>query len=494
MPFDLATAQPVGQPSSGFNLASSQPVGQPVPYNPGDYSGELKNELANAGTINRNLAGAGTSVSNLLLRAKQALGMNVDQDIKDQRQIAQAAPVGAVLGNAALLAPTALIPGAGTAIGGAAIGAIAGALNPTLEGESTLKNAAEGAIAGGVGSAIGNKLASSVADKGEALANSASQNATMDAAVQHAADNGYALPPTMAGGSTVAKMAEGLSGKYKTNQSMGIQNQQNTQQLAKDYLGLDANSSLSPTALDALKEPQNAVYKEAASLPDTVIGQQSVKSPGTGRVTTTDITANGDDILQQLKDARFNSQMNWKHFNTTNDPAAYTAAKSYDSQASDLENTLESMAQKNDNPDLVTRLKDARVNLAKINTIDRAMNDETGQVNAQALGKMLKNGAPLDGGALDIAKFANAFPDVAKVPKSGDASPFTAADIMLAPVSMGVAPIARVAARKALMSNTVQKSMANKNYGFSLADIAKMKLSDQLPIAATSGTVAALNQ
>lgn len=112
------------------------------------FPAALKEVLAETDWGTRNIAGAGTALSNLWEGGKQAFGMGDEDRIKANRQIADAAPVGSIAGNIATYAPLALVPGVNTIAGGAALGAASGAIQPTLEGESRLANAAIGGVAG----------------------------------------------------------------------------------------------------------------------------------------------------------------------------------------------------------------------------------------------------------------------------------------------------------------------------------------------------------
>lgn len=97
----------------------------------------------------RNIAGAGTAMSNLWEGIKQRIGMGDPERIAQNRVIAEEAPVGAIAGNVATYAPLAMVPGANTIAGGAALGAATGALQPTMPGESVAQNMAIAGVAGG---------------------------------------------------------------------------------------------------------------------------------------------------------------------------------------------------------------------------------------------------------------------------------------------------------------------------------------------------------
>lgn len=123
---------------------------KPVKIGRDAFADTLRETLRETDWGTRNIAGAGTALANLWEGGKQLFGLGDAQNIENQRIIAQEAPVGAIAGNLATYAPLALVPGANTVAGGAAIGGVTGALQPTTEGESRVTNAAIGTAAGAV--------------------------------------------------------------------------------------------------------------------------------------------------------------------------------------------------------------------------------------------------------------------------------------------------------------------------------------------------------
>ncbi len=98
--------------------------------------------------IGATLAAFGSPVRDLIESGKQALGMEDEQAIKANRQIAGEHPVAALAGNVATYAPLALVPGANTVAGGAILGGLTGAAQPVVGDESRLSNAALGTLGG----------------------------------------------------------------------------------------------------------------------------------------------------------------------------------------------------------------------------------------------------------------------------------------------------------------------------------------------------------
>ena len=151
----VATAQKNGSGQYRVMRGSwKPPAAELVPAGPPKigkdaFPDTLRETLRGADWGTRNIAGAGTALANVWEGGKQLFGLGNEDNIRNQRIIADEAPVGAIAGNIATYAPLALVPGANTIAGGAALGAATGAAQPTLDGESRLANAAVGGAVGG---------------------------------------------------------------------------------------------------------------------------------------------------------------------------------------------------------------------------------------------------------------------------------------------------------------------------------------------------------
>lgn len=113
----------------------------------------LREVLRDTDWLTRNIAGAGSAVVNAAEGVKGLFGKTDADQVANQKIIADAAPVGNIAGNVAMLAPTALIPGANTVTGAATIGAVSNAL--ITPGD--LKERTKAAAMGGIGGAAGAK-------------------------------------------------------------------------------------------------------------------------------------------------------------------------------------------------------------------------------------------------------------------------------------------------------------------------------------------------
>lgn len=128
---------------------TAKPQAAPLKIGKDAFPDALRETLRETDWGTRNIAGAGTALRNVWEGGKQLFGLGNEDNIRNQRIIADEAPVGAIAGNIATYAPLALVPGANTIAGGAALGAATGAAQPTLDGESRLANAAVGGAVGG---------------------------------------------------------------------------------------------------------------------------------------------------------------------------------------------------------------------------------------------------------------------------------------------------------------------------------------------------------
>lgn len=115
-------------------------------------------------TTEKLFAGAGKAVSDLGLGIRQRLGFadqsEVDAAAKRDAPLmnSTSGKVGNVAGNIAAMVPAAFIPGANTLAGAGALGAVQGALQPTAQDESAVKNALTGGALGAGGVVAGRAL------------------------------------------------------------------------------------------------------------------------------------------------------------------------------------------------------------------------------------------------------------------------------------------------------------------------------------------------
>lgn len=279
------------------------------------------------------------------------------------------------------------------AAGGVTGGTAAGLINPDDAATGAVIGAAmppaiQGAAA--AGQAIGKKASSKYA---EALSKF-SREAPMRQTLKEAADAGYVVPPNMVNPSTKNAIIESFSGKQATSQLASVRNQDVTEKLVRQSLGLTDDAPLTKGALEQIRKIEGGAYKKIADLSDEA-----------------------SQTLEALKQARNDSQGWFNAYNRSASPADLAKAKEFRDMANSLENALEFHATAAGKEELIPALKEARKQIAKTYTVERALNDASGAVNAKVLGRLYEKGTPLTDGLKQAGKFASAFPSVAQAPQ-----------------------------------------------------------------------------
>ena len=115
----------------------------PIDVNPTSGMNGLEKFVAGYGKAGVDLArGIGQLWPGLVSRKDVEESRRLDKALMDTG----AGTAGNILGNVAALAPTAMIPGANTITGAGVLGAVTGALQPSVSTEETLRNAGVGAL------------------------------------------------------------------------------------------------------------------------------------------------------------------------------------------------------------------------------------------------------------------------------------------------------------------------------------------------------------
>lgn len=388
-------------------------------------------------------------------------------------------------------APAALAaPFVGASVPGAmAVGAVEGLAMPAESiGERAWNTVASGGGAGlgqAGGNAMARRMTARATNKATEMAEKRSRNAVRDATLAASKGEGYVVPPSYAGSGLFPRFMEGISGKYKTNQLAGIKNQEVTNKLARRALGVADDAPLTDEALDAYRFSVAQPYRDVANLPQRKTVQAASNVTDWAAPTQAVKGFDPKAALESLKEARYNAKMYWRGANMGN-PEAMTLARQTDDMADALEKQIERYAIEMGDGNLVKRLVDARIQIAKSYTVEKALNEGTGNVDATKLAKMIEKGDPLTGDLDKAGRFGMAFHDVARPPKSGDANPLTALDFMTGVLSSGAGgaawggpgamalsmlpTAARVGARYSLLSGPMQHTLVNPKYSIGLAN------------------------
>lgn len=485
--FDISAAKKSGYSDSEIvQHLSTEKQPAPKPYQEGHYSAKnmtgaavepmLAMGTGLAGSIAGGIAGLGTMAGN-------AMGMTnanpADMVNKVQNAMTyQPRTEGGQNALSVLSMPGQAIAGAANyagqhvsdATGSPALGA---GVNTAIQGIPLIAGA----------KSYSSSVAKGVADRSAILSDTLAKNKTIDATIAASAQNGYKFTPAVVPDSSFGmRTLQGIAGKAKTEQAATLENSGVTNSLAHDYVGLKTNEAFNPNMIQGLHDLHNIPYETVGAMPETVVGQTSSKSLATGNMVTKDIVKSGRQVLDELKSTREDATSAWQDSRNPNLNRTEARAKavSLDAQAETLENQLDSMAKQSGDPQLVNALKLARIEKAKVYTIDKALNDSTGNVDAKSIMNQSDKNKSIDGSAKSIADMQRAFPELSKIPASGSRLDFSPLDYygmsgiggaaalatgdvsgLLAGAAM---PLIRYGAKKYLMSGKGQSALLNNRY------------------------------
>lgn len=395
--------------------------------------------------------------------------------------------VGRFVGNVASAAPAMLIPGANTYAGATLIGAGVGGLttegNLQERGQAAAFGALGGAAGKGIADGVGRLASKYLGRKTAEGAAAQAANSTRDATLAAGRSAGYVVTPSQAGASGIInKVAEGLGGKIKTQQLASVKNQAVTDRLVRQSLGLADDTPLTPETLNAVRQQAGQAYDALRGLGTVAtdadfklaLQQASKQTQGASRSFPGLVKANPvDDIVKALDQPGFDAgdaidavrvlRDQADGFYASGDKASGKAIKGI---ATALEDSLERAAQQAGDPALVTGFREARRTIAKTYTVQSALNQGAGTINAQKLAAQLTKGKPLSGELKQVAQFSQAFP---KATQSGvDVPAFSPLDIFSGGLGAGIgsptlmaATASRPVARSMVLNPAYQRAMVN---------------------------------
>ena len=296
---------------------------------------------------------------------------------------------------------------------------------------------------------------------------------------------GYTLPPSQTNPSFTNKVIESLSGKIKTNQAAAQKNQEVTNNLSKKALGIPKDQPLNEETLKAIRQNAGVAYDKLS-----LIGNVSPSSSFFKKLD--DIVepyikaakgfpeAKPNPIIQEigsLKSTSFPAEAGIAKIKELREAAdtAYASGnkalgKAYKDASVAIEDALESQAKKlgtNLPAELLKDFREARKLIAKTYSVQRALNQTSGNVVATNLAAQLKRGAPLESELRTIARTAQAFPkSVQSVDQMSQSLPLSPLDFATALFGYGTLGqlgaaglVARPAARSAILSAPYQATL-----------------------------------
>lgn len=388
-------------------------------------------------------AASGTTIGNAISYVSDKLGFptaqqalqNTNQSLADNKKYSAplmkttAGTLGDMVGQGAVLAPTALIPGVNTLPGAAAVGAGAGLA--TTEGN--LKNRLIGAAEGGAGmvagTALGGLLGAGASKLSDSLAKSNTVhdvvNASKNQMLNLAEKYGLKMNPVDANPNMVNRILTGISGKIQTNQAASSANQPVINGIIRRELGVPENIPLNQETLGLIRQQAGNAYNVVRNSGAVTPGENytsalnKILSDTTGQAKSFPGLKNDEitGIIGTLNQKQFNAgdAVDATRFLRNLSDKAYAAndkqvGAAYKGASNALEDALDSHLQSLNNPNALAEFRNARQTIAKTYSVQKAMNLATGDIDAAKLAAQFNKGKPLSGGLKDVAQLANAFP------------------------------------------------------------------------------------
>jgi hypothetical protein len=260
------------------------------------------------------------------------------------------------------------------------------------------------------------------AAKNQELIKQTKKYAPQNKVLQESAKEGYVVTPSKVKNASKKDLAsESAGGKYVTEEVARFKNQQVTDGLVRKYLGLADDAALDQNTLNVVRKKHGKAYESIEKLK----GKVDVKTTGTGglynkpQTTKTIIHRDGKNILDDIKIARDAERELWKNYRfgpNAGKKQQLDEARKMSDEVIQLEKELDGLLAYHKKPELAKKLKQARQDIAKVYLVDDAMT-ATGNIDARRFSQALKK-KYMTGEAKKIAKFADQYPDLAKVPKS----------------------------------------------------------------------------
>lgn len=430
-------------------------------------AGKLGGEIAGTAGIGGALANGARAVPMLAGRAAPVIDAVATAGMR----------AGGATGVAGLAART-----AGGAITG---GTAAGIVNP--------EDAATGALVGGALPGVAQAAGNIGGRIGQTIRGPA-QSADMAAAITEARGAGYVIPPTQANPSLGNRVLEGFSGKITTAQNASAKNQAVTGRLAAEALGLPADTKLTADVLSSVRKQAGQAYAQikgaGAITADAPYSQALDKIEQTYKTAAKDFPGLGKtnmhgkpideiaDLVAGLRVKQFDASSAVDAMGILRETAdkAFasrdkTLAKAAKAASEAMEDVVERHLQASGNAALLSDFIAARKLIAKTYTVEKALNQTTGAVDARKLAGQLAKGKPLSDELKTAAQFAARFPKAAQTVEGMGSLPQTspldwvpAGALSMAtsnPLMMlGVG--ARPAARSLILSPTVQNGLLQR--------------------------------
>ena len=262
---------------------------------------------------------------------------------------------------------------------------------------------------------------------------------------ERAIAEGATLPPTQVNPSMLNKIIEGISGKQQTSQIASVKNQQLVNEQARKALNLAPDVEITPQVLQQFRAEKGLAYDALRANPTYYADKQffadlNKETSRLQNMKALDVSAelkllnnlkqmnfNGDELVESIKRLRDSAQSNSSPLANARDKDLGRAQKFAAQQ-------LEALADRNltnfNQPDVMKNFKQAREDIAKSYTIEKALNATTGNVSGADLGTLARKGKIVPAELQTLANAAGAYPSAFQnVARIGSVPGFSPLDI-----------------------------------------------------------------
>lgn len=319
-----------------------------------------------------------------------------------------------------------------------------------------------------------------------------------DVLLEESRGRGYVVPPSTVGTSTGVSVAEGIGGKILTEKAASSRNQQITNTLAAESIGLPTNKPLSPAAIRGVRESAGAVYEKIKKgfnifaddeyindladvedstnilmrdFPDLPVDEMAKIRQTIDAITKQSFSSQG--AVELIKRLRNQASSNLAFM--VDNPAQKALGRAQLKAAEAVEGVLERSLRGQGAAKLADEFDEARKTIARAHSVEQAINPATGNVNAAKLAEEISQRKPLSGPLSLAGRFAEAFPRAAQEVQSSPVSALdTAVTGILGATLYGAGggiggatlatayPLSRLAARRGVLGDVVQESLLRR--------------------------------
>jgi len=276
-----------------------------------------------------------------------------------------------------------------------------------------------------------------------ALQEAQTANAVRDETLRKAQEAGYVVTPGSVTPTGKNVMSERIAGKTRLEQAASVKNQAVTDKLAREAVGLEKNTPLTSEAMQQIRkeeftkgyEPVNAIGKvgvddqyvaDLANI-ETKFTGANASFPGAtpesvDKLIKTYLTDSFDakDAVSASRTLREQAKANYRK--GEND-----LAKAQSGVAKALEDQIERSLSATDTAEaekILNQFRESRKRMAISHSIEDAIREGAGTVDAKKLAQAVQSGRYLSGDLKTVGEFANVFPKV-NVPPSQIGTPGT---------------------------------------------------------------------